>query len=107
MAYRHLAKYTRGEGEDQPPSLSVRDVVGRSYNESYVAARTNFVPQKARSGRRPIESRQAFNMKRTENLRITRGKDAMQQITESLDAKLGMGLKEVEDALNQIEANKP
>jgi len=73
MAYRHQAKYTRGEGEDQPPSLSVRDVVGRSYNESYVAARTNFVPQKARSSHRPIDSQQAFNMKRTENLSITRG----------------------------------
>ena len=31
----------------------------------------------------------------------------MKQITEGLDAKLGMGLKEVEDTLNQIEANKP
>jgi len=30
----------------------------------------------------------------------------MKQITEGLDAKLGMGLKEVEDTLNQIEANK-
>ena len=30
----------------------------------------------------------------------------MRQITEALDAKLGVGLKEVEDALNQIEANK-
>jgi hypothetical protein len=30
----------------------------------------------------------------------------MRQISEALDAKLGVGLKEVEDALNQIEANK-
>jgi hypothetical protein len=30
----------------------------------------------------------------------------MRRITEALDAKLGVGLKEVEDALNQIEANK-
>ena len=30
----------------------------------------------------------------------------MRQIQEGLDAKLGVGLKEVEDALNQIEANK-
>jgi hypothetical protein len=34
------------------------------------------------------------------------GKDSMRQIKEGLDAKLGVGLKEVEDALNQIEANK-
>jgi hypothetical protein len=30
----------------------------------------------------------------------------MRQIQEALDAKLGVGLKEVEDALNQTEANK-
>ena len=30
----------------------------------------------------------------------------MRHITEALDVKLRVGLKEVEDALNQIEANK-
>jgi hypothetical protein len=36
-------------------------------------------------------------------MRVTKGKDTM---TEALDAKLGIGLKEIEDTLNQIEANK-
>jgi hypothetical protein len=39
-------------------------------------------------------------------MRIAKGKYALKQISEGLDMKIGVGLKEVEDALNQIEANK-
>jgi hypothetical protein len=39
-------------------------------------------------------------------MRVTKGKDTMKQVTEASDAKLGVGLKEIEDALNQSEANK-
>jgi hypothetical protein len=46
-------------------------------------------------------------MKRTEQLRTDRGKETVRQVTEALDMKLGIGLKETEDALNQVEVNKP
>jgi len=45
MAYYRHPKYTCGEDDGgTPPSLSVRDVVGKSYSESYEAGRSNFVP---------------------------------------------------------------
>jgi hypothetical protein len=107
MAYLRQAKYTRGDvGGGNAPTLSVRDVVGKTYEESYEAARQNFVPTRGRGGRRPADSRHSYNVKRAESMRISREKDSMRQITEALDAKLGVGLKEVEDAPNPIEANK-
>jgi hypothetical protein len=39
-------------------------------------------------------------------MRTTRGRETIRQVSEALDAKIGVGMKEVEDALNQIEANK-
>jgi hypothetical protein len=39
-------------------------------------------------------------------MRFTKGKDTQKQVSEALDAKLGVGMRDVEDALNQIEANK-
>jgi hypothetical protein len=39
-------------------------------------------------------------------MRTSRGKESQHQITEGLDTKLGAGMREVEDALNKIEANK-
>lgn len=39
-------------------------------------------------------------------MRTSRGQDVMRQISEGLDAKIGVGLREVEEALNQIKANK-
>jgi hypothetical protein len=37
-------------------------------------------------------------------MRVTRGTDSKRQTFEALDSKLAVGLKEVADALNQIEA---
>ena len=51
-------------------------------------------------------ARRSYNVKRTDSLRASQGRESMRQITEALDAKLGVGVKEVEDALNQTEANK-
>jgi hypothetical protein len=106
MAFYRHRKYTRGEDDGGvPPTLSVIEVVGKPYNESYEAARTNFVLARG-SGRRVTTARRAYNTKRTDSMRASREKESMRQIQEALDAKLGVGLKEVEDALNQIEANK-
>jgi hypothetical protein len=98
--------YTRGDDTNTvTPSRSIREVVGLPYDEGYEAARTSFVPAKGRGGR-VIPSRRSYNTKRTDSLRLSRGKESMRQLSEALDAKLGVGLREVEDALNQIEANK-
>ena len=49
MAYHRQFKYTRGEDDGGvPPSLSVRDVVGKQYSESYEAARMNLVSARGR-----------------------------------------------------------
>jgi hypothetical protein len=37
---------------------------------------------------------------------VTKGKDTMKQVSAALDSKLAVGLKEIEDVLNKIEANK-
>jgi hypothetical protein len=98
MAYYRQAKYTHGEDDGGiPPSLSVRDV-GKQYSESYEAARTNPVSRRGQ-GKRVTSARRSYNTKRKDSLRASRGRDSMRQITEALDAKLGVGLK-VEDALN-------
>lgn len=39
-------------------------------------------------------------------MRQVRGRETMKEIKEGLDSKLGVGLKEIEDALNRIEATK-
>jgi len=107
MAQYRQSKYTRGDVDGgNAPSLSVRDVVGKQYDESYEAARQNFVPTRGRGGKRPTNARRSYNVKRTESMRVTRGKESIRQISEALDAKLGVGLKEAEDALNQTEANR-
>jgi len=97
--YRRQYKYTRGEDNyNVPPSHSIRDVVGRPYDESYEMARSSFVPPRGR-GKRTTNARRSYNTKRTDAMRLSRGKDSMRQLSEALDAKLGVGLKEVEDAL--------
>jgi hypothetical protein len=39
-------------------------------------------------------------------MRFVKGKDTQKQVSEGLDAKIGVGMSEVQEALNQIEANK-
>jgi len=98
MAYYRHPKYTRGEDDGGvPPTLSVRDVVGKQYSESYEAAHTNFVPARGCGRTATTNARRSYNIKRTDSLRASRGRDSMRQITKALDAKLGVGLKEVED----------
>jgi hypothetical protein len=88
-------------------SRSVRDVVNKSPREQYELAVQNFVPQNpGRKGWHVTPARRQYNTKRTEQLRSTRGRETMKQVTEALDSKLAVGMKEIEDALNQIEANK-
>jgi hypothetical protein len=51
MAQYRQSKYTRGDVDGgNAPSLSVRDVVGKQYDESYEAARQNFVPTRGGRG---------------------------------------------------------
>jgi hypothetical protein len=88
-------------------SRSVRDVVSRSPREQYELAVSNFVPQNpGRKGWHVTPARRQYNTKRTEQLRSTLGRETMKQVSEALDSKLAVGMKEIEDALNQIEANK-
>jgi hypothetical protein len=84
----------------------VRDLVKSSYLDQYEAPRQNFVPQRRRGGRHPIQSSRPYNTKRTMRMRISRGKESMRENSEALHSKVGVGLKEVEVSLIQIEANK-
>jgi hypothetical protein len=87
------------QGNSYAPSL-VRDVIASDYRSQYERAVKNFAPQHSRGGHRPPPSRQAYNVKRTEQLRADWGKETAKHMSEALD------LKETEDTLNQIEANK-
>jgi hypothetical protein len=106
MAYNRRYQHTRGEDNTNvPPVHSLKDVVAMPWNQQYEAARASFGSQRY-TGRRVAAARRAYNTKRTDSLKSSRGKESMKQIQEGLDAKLAVGMKEVEDALNQIEANK-
>jgi hypothetical protein len=81
-------------------------VVGQDYRTQYSGSAELSVTQPGRKGWQVTPARRQYNIKRTDQLRRDRGKDTLAQVREALDAKLGVGLKEVEEALNQIEANK-
>lgn len=51
-------------------------------------------------------SRDSRNVQRVTNMREQKGLAVMRSTSEALDAKIGVGMKEVTEALNKIEANK-
>jgi hypothetical protein len=61
------------------------------------------VTQQSRRGWHVTPARRQYNIQRTNQQRFEKGKETQGQVREGLDAKLGIGLKELEDALNQIE----
>jgi hypothetical protein len=107
MAYGQ-SRYSRGRvTNSNPPTLGIRDAVGLNYEETYEAARQHSAPTRGRSSTRlSTGGGPTYNIRRNESMRASRGRESMKQLTEALDAKIGVGLKEVEDALNQIVANK-
>jgi hypothetical protein len=81
-------------------------VVNSDYKSQYVGAAETAITQQGRRGWHVTPARRQHNIQRTNQHRLEKGKDTLSQIREGLDAKLEVGLEEVEDALNQIEANK-
>jgi hypothetical protein len=78
-------------------------VVNSDYESQYVGAAEMAITKQGRRGWHVTPARRQHNIQRANQHRLEKGKETS-QIREGLDAKLGVGLKEVADALNQIEA---
>lgn len=90
------------------PQYTTAEVAQQNYDKQYEYAKENISTYKKQTApyKKQGPSRKSHNEQRTAQMRVTKGKEAMRSISEGLDAKIGVSLKELDDALNQIEANK-
>lgn len=106
MSQRNF-KDTRGY-QPRRPQYSTVEVAQQSYDKQYEYAKDNISTYQKKTGpyKKQGPARRAHNETRTANMRTVKGRETLRSISEGLDAKIGVSLKELDDALNQIEANK-
>jgi hypothetical protein len=85
----------------------MRDVDASNYREQYKGSHSNFTPTRGRGRYRgKVTPARRSYIKQTDQLRQNKRKETMMEVKEALGTKLGVDLKDTEDALNKIEATK-